>query len=75
MAPLTVPNLIEPPLTVPLMPVVSAGLERVIVPLSFELDSLQLRVNVPLKAPLYRPDHFPASVLGLDVDAGVLVAA
>ena len=52
-APLTVPNLIEPPLTDPVMPVVSGGSESVIVPLSFEPDCVQLRWNVPVNAPLY----------------------
>jgi hypothetical protein len=51
-APLTVPNLIVPPLTDPVMPVVSGGSESWICPFSFDPDSVQFRVKLPAKAPL-----------------------
>jgi hypothetical protein len=42
---------------------VPLGDDSVIDPVKFAPDCVHLRVNVPEKAPLYEPDHFPASEL------------
>src|SRR2546427_12881689 len=63
-----------PPCTVPW----TLGLpsdERLIVPLRFDPDCCHVRVNVPVKAPLYCPDHFPESppeAAGVPDAAGLL---
>jgi hypothetical protein len=46
--------------TLPLIPYFPLGFESVIDPLSFDPDRVQRSVNVPEKAPLYRPSHVPA---------------
>jgi hypothetical protein len=59
----TAPNVIRPPCTRPVQLYVPFGFESLIDPVSFEPDCFHLRVNVPENAPLYDPDHFPASEL------------
>jgi hypothetical protein len=56
---------------------VTAGSESVMVPLSFDPDCCQVRVNVPWEAPLYCPDHVPESppVATAVVDACALLVA
>ena len=43
------------------------------VPLSVDPDCCQLRVNVPLKAPLYCPDHFPERSVPDPLEGGGLL--
>jgi hypothetical protein len=69
----TVPNVIRVPLTVPVSLSVCVGAESVIRPLTLDPCCCQLRVNVPEKAPQYRPDHLPdrsLPVAGVDETAG-----
>jgi hypothetical protein len=54
----TVPNWIEFPATTPLRLTVPS-VESLMLPVSFEFDCVQVRVNVPLNAPSYFPDHVP----------------
>ena len=54
----TVPNRIEFPVTTPLRLTVPS-VESLMLPVSFEFDCVQVRVNVPLNAPSYCPDHVP----------------
>jgi len=61
------------PLTVPVRLSVPPG-ERVMLPLRLEPDSVQVSVKVPLKLPVYDPDHVPVSD-PLAVAVGVAVAA
>jgi hypothetical protein len=74
----TVPNGMVVPLTVPWRLRVPAGAESVIVPLRFDPDCCQLRLNGPWYAPPCWPDHFPESpppAAVLDPGAVVVVAA
>ena len=48
----TVPNRIEFPVTTPLRLTVPS-VESLMLPVSFEFDCVQVRVNVPLNAPAY----------------------
>ena len=52
------PNRIEFPVTTPLRLTVPS-VESLMLPVSFEFDCVQVRVNVPLNAPSYCPDHVP----------------
>ena len=54
----TVPKRIEFPVTTPLRLTVPS-VESLMLPVSFEFDCVQVRVNVPLNAPSYCPDHVP----------------
>gem|GEM_PF-3590201 len=70
----TVPNWMAPPCTVP-WTLGLPSVERLIVPLRFDPDCCHVRVNVPVKAPLYCPDHFPESppeAAGVPDAAGLL---
>jgi hypothetical protein len=55
----TAPKLMELPLTLPLICKLSGGDDSMIVPLRAPALWFQLRVNVPLKGPLYCPVHVP----------------
>ena len=70
--PPTVPNLMFPPLTLPWMALVPLWL-RLIVPTSCEPACFQFSVNVPVKVPLYWPDHFPESAPLLEDDDEAVV--
>jgi hypothetical protein len=73
----TVPKLIESPCTVPLMGVLELLKDEILmVPLSFEPDCVQVRVNEPWYEPLYCPDHVPERLAeaGAAVDGAVLAA-
>lgn len=48
----TVPKRIRSPVTVPLMVVAPGDVERLIVPVSFDVDCVHLSMNVPVYAPL-----------------------
>jgi hypothetical protein len=54
----TVPKVIALPLTDPVRGSVP-DVDRLIVPLSFSDDSVHVSAKVPVKAPLYDPDHLP----------------
>jgi hypothetical protein len=57
----TVPNWIRPSATVPSMVTAPGAVERSIVPVSFEVDCVHRRTNVPVYAPLYVPFQSPES--------------
>ena len=83
----TAPKLIELPVTVPLMGSLSGGDDSMIVPLRLEPVCVHVSENVPLKTPLYFPDHVPdrltaagawlgvTCTVGMDVAAGVEAGA
>ena len=55
------PNWIRPSATVPSMVTAPGAVERSIVPVSFEVDCVHRRTNVPVYAPLYVPFQLPDS--------------
>jgi hypothetical protein len=57
----TVPKWIRPPATAPLMVTAPEPVERLIVPVSFDVDCVHRRTNVPVYAPLYVPLQLPDS--------------
>jgi hypothetical protein len=55
----TVPKWIRPPVTVPSMVTAPGAVERLIVPVSFDVDCVHRRTNVPVCTPLYVPFQLP----------------